>query len=55
MDLEEGRDFRIARELVVTDKIMNDGFWIGVYPGMAVQAVQYMIDTIRTFVETANL
>ncbi len=52
MDLKEGKDFRVARKLEVTDKIMNDSFWVGVYPEMQQDAVQYMLDTIRTFVRT---
>jgi CDP-6-deoxy-D-xylo-4-hexulose-3-dehydrase len=50
MKLKDGVDFRIAEDLEVTDKIMNDSFWIGVYPGMRAEAVQYMIETIRNFV-----
>lgn len=50
MDLKEGEDFKIAGKLTVTDKIMNDSFWIGVYPGMGPEAVKYMIETIQDFV-----
>lgn len=32
--LEEGVDYRIAGTLSVTDQIMNNGFWVGVYAGM---------------------
>lgn len=46
---EEGKDYRIVGELTVTDRIMNDTFWIGVYPGMTNEKLQYMIDTIREF------
>ncbi|NCD09297.1 MAG: lipopolysaccharide biosynthesis protein RfbH [Negativicutes bacterium] len=48
--LVSGRDYKIIGELSVTDKIMNDGFWIGVYPGMGQEVVQYMLDTFRSFV-----
>ncbi|WP_198145939.1 lipopolysaccharide biosynthesis protein RfbH [Desulfonatronovibrio magnus] len=51
MGLKEGVDFRIVGELAVTDKIMNDSFWIGVYPGMKQEVVEYMVNTIRSFVE----
>lgn len=54
IDLTEGIDFRIARELTVTDKIMNDSFWIGLYPGMRLEALLYMVNTIKTFVKGAQ-
>lgn len=45
-----GHDFRISGELKCTDKIMNDSFWIGVYPGMTTEKLQYMIDHIKQFI-----
>lgn len=54
MELIEGKDYRIAQELIVTDKIMNDSFWIGLYPGMCKEALLYMVDTIRNFIESAR-
>lgn len=42
-------DYRIVGELKVTDKIMNDSFWIGLYPGMGEDAINYMIRIIREF------
>lgn len=32
--LREGTDYRIAGTLEVTDRVMNQSFWVGVYPGM---------------------
>lgn len=32
--LEQGKDYRIAAPLTVTDQIMLNSFWVGVYPGM---------------------
>ena len=47
--LTEGKDYQVAAELVNTDKIMNDSFWIGVFPGMSNAKLDYMIDKIRGF------
>ena len=46
----EGVDYRVIGELPVTYTIMNATFWIGVYPGMTNEKLQYMIDTIKEFV-----
>ena len=47
---KEGEDYRVIGELPITDVIMNSTFWIGVYPGMTQEKLQYMIDTIKAFV-----
>ena len=47
--LEKDKDYRIVRTLPNTDKIMNDSFWIGLYPGMGDEAIHYMIHKIREF------
>ena len=44
---ESGEGYRIAGELTNTDRIMNDTFWIGVYPGMTDEMIDYMIKTIK--------
>ena len=49
--LEENVDYRVIGTLENTDKIMNDSFWIGLYPGMGDQAIAYMIQKIREFCE----
>ena len=49
-DLEENKDYRIINELSNTDKIMNDSFWIGLYPGMSNDKLDYMIKKIKEFV-----
>lgn len=41
-----GKGYRVAGDLVNTDKIMNDTFWIGVYPGMTDEMLDYMIGSI---------
>lgn len=44
-------DYRVIGELPKTDKIMNDSFWIGLYPGMGDEAIAYMVAKIREFVK----
>ena len=46
---KEGVDYRVSGSLAVTDQIMNDTFWIGVYPGMTDEKLQYMADCIKEF------
>jgi len=45
----EGVDYRCIGTLPETDRIMNNSFWIGVYPGMTKEKLQYMIDSIKVF------
>ena len=47
--MREGVDYRIAAPLVNTDTIMNDSLWIGLYPGMGEEKLDYMIKVIREF------
>lgn len=49
-EFEEGKDYRKIGDLPVTKNIMWNSFWIGVYPGMTTEMLQYMIDTIKAFV-----
>lgn len=42
----EGRGYRIVGELKNTDRIMEDTFWVGVYPGMTDEMIDYMAKTI---------
>jgi CDP-6-deoxy-D-xylo-4-hexulose-3-dehydrase len=42
-----GAGYRVAGTLEVTDRIMNDTFWIGVYPGMSKTMIDKMIEVIR--------
>ncbi|ECO3972358.1 lipopolysaccharide biosynthesis protein RfbH [Campylobacter coli] len=47
--LEKDRDYRVVGNLEVTEKIMNDSFWIGVYPGMSEEMIEYIICKIQEF------
>lgn len=42
-------NYRIVGELKNTDKIMNDTFWVGVYPGMLPIMLDHIINTISKF------
>ncbi len=42
----EGTGYRIVGELVNTDRIMNHTFWVGVYPGMTDEMIDYMAEVI---------
>ena len=44
---ESGAGYRIAGNLDVTDRIMKDSFWVGVYPGMTGEMLSYMAKAIR--------
>ncbi|WP_163339287.1 lipopolysaccharide biosynthesis protein RfbH [Desulfopila sp. IMCC35008] len=53
--LTENVDYRIASELTETDKVMNNGFWIGVYPGMTDAKLRYMVNMIVQFISTYQI
>ena len=46
-----GEGYRIVGDLHVTDRIMNDTFWIGVYPGMTDEMIDYMVEMIKEAVK----
>ena len=52
--LVEGTDYRIVGELKNTDNIMNNAFWIGLYPGMGERRLDYMISIIRDFIHESK-
>lgn len=45
-----GRNFRISGELTNTDRVMHNTFWIGVYPGLTTEMLDFVIEKIETFV-----
>lgn len=46
-----GKGYRIVGDLSVTDRIMNDTFWLGVYPGMTDEKIDYMAKVIKEALE----
>ena len=41
-----GKGYRTVGDLSVTDRIMNDTFWVGVYPGMTDEMIDHMAKVI---------
>ncbi len=46
-----GEGFRVVGDLTNTDRIMNETFWVGVYPGMTDEMIDYMAKTIREAIQ----
>ena len=46
-----GEGYRVVGDLTNTDRIMKDTFWVGVYPGMTDEKIDYMIKTIKDAVK----
>ncbi|HOW43017.1 MAG TPA: lipopolysaccharide biosynthesis protein RfbH [Candidatus Omnitrophota bacterium] len=44
-----GIKHRVAGTLKTTDRVMNDLFWIGVYPGLTEEMLDYVIRTFAAF------
>lgn len=43
---QSGQGYRVVGDLANTDRIMRDTFWVGVYPGMTDEMLDYMAKTI---------
>ena len=46
-----GIDHRIVGDLRNADLVMNNTFWIGVYPGLTDEMLDYVLATVSRFVE----
>ncbi len=44
---DTGKGYRIIGDLANTDRIMRDTFWVGVYPGMTDEMIDYMAQVIK--------
>ena len=50
-----GSDFRVSGSLVNTDKIMENSFWIGVWPGLTGRHLDYMVDSLKAILSSRAL
>ena len=48
---KSGQGFRVVENLPNTDLIMNNTFWLGVYPGMTDAKLDYMINMVKKAVK----
>ncbi len=44
-----GRNYRVSGELTNTDRVMNDTFWIGVFPGLTREMLDFTIEKLEAF------
>ena len=43
--------YRIVSDLRNTDKIMNQGLFLGVYPGLTIDQLKYTVLSIQSFID----
>lgn len=44
-------NFRVSGSLSNTDKIMENSFWIGIWPGLTGEHLDYMVDSIKQIIK----
>ncbi len=45
----QGRNYRVSGDLTHTDTVMNDSFWVGVYPGLTEEMLDFTASKIESF------
>jgi CDP-6-deoxy-D-xylo-4-hexulose-3-dehydrase len=45
----QGRNYRVSGDLTHTDTVMNDSFWVGVYPGLTEEMLDFMASKIESY------
>ena len=48
-------DYRIVGDLRNSDFVMNNVFWVGVYPGLTPPMLEFVAQTLTEFVESRNI
>jgi len=44
-----GIEHRVVGDLSQSDRVMNDAFWVGLFPGLGEPQLAYVVETIRAF------
>ncbi len=50
----EGWEYRVVGEMKNTDYVMNNVFWVGVFPGLTEPMLDFIVETATEFVGTAK-
>jgi CDP-4-dehydro-6-deoxyglucose reductase, E1 len=50
--LYQGLNYRVVGDMVNADRIMQNVFWIGVFPGLTEEMLGYVVSKIRSFCRT---
>ncbi len=50
----QGVAHRVVGDLTVTDKVMNDSFWLGVWPGIGAEERGYVVETVKAAIKALN-
>jgi CDP-6-deoxy-D-xylo-4-hexulose-3-dehydrase len=45
-----GTPRRVISDLINTDRIMNDTFWVGVWPGLTIPMLDYIIENLKNII-----
>jgi CDP-6-deoxy-D-xylo-4-hexulose-3-dehydrase len=45
----QGRSYRVSGDLTHTDTVMNDSFWVGVYPGLSEEMLDFTASKIESY------
>ena len=43
------KNYRVSGDLINTDHVMNNSFWIGVYPGLTIEMLDFVVDRFETY------
>ena len=43
--------YRVSGDLKISDKIMNNSFWVGVYPGLRKNNISFISNVLHKYIE----